>query len=54
MIPVQEAGVLPDKGPLVTSYADASAILTAAAELEARLNPGSVKLHNNAAFSPRP
>ena len=51
---VQEAGTLPAKGTLVTSEAEASAILGAAAALEARLQPASVSVHDNAAFSPRP
>ena len=46
--------MLPAKGTLVTSEAEASAILAAAAGLEARLQPASVRLHDNAAFSPRP
>ena len=46
--------MLPAKGALVTSQAEASAILAAAAGLEARLQPASVRLHDNAAFSPRP
>ena len=53
-VPVQEAGMLPAKGRLVTSEAEASAILAAAAALEARLQPASVSVHDNAAFSPRP
>ena len=46
--------MLPAKGKLVTSEAEASTILAAAAALEARLRPASVSVHDNAAFSPRP
>ena len=46
--------MLPAKGTVVTSQDEASAILAAAARLEARLQPASVMLHDNAAFSPRP
>ena len=53
-VPIQEAGVLPAKGTLVTSEGEASAILAAAAALEASLRPASVNVHDNAAFSPRP
>ena len=51
---VQEAGVLPAKGTLVTSEAEASAIVAAAAALQNRLRPASVSVHDNAAFAPRP
>lgn len=49
---LQEAGTLPDKGTLVTSESEASAILSAAAALEARLHPVSMRVQDNPAFSP--
>ena len=49
---LQEAGTLPDKGALVTSESEASAILSAAAVLEARLHPVSMRVQDNPAFSP--
>ena len=49
---VQEAGVLPAKGALVTAEAEAGALLAAAAALEARLQQAPVSMQDNAAFSP--
>ena len=51
-VALQEAGTLPDKGTLVTSESEASAILSAAAALEARLHPVSMRVQDNPAFSP--
>ncbi|CAK0784705.1 hypothetical protein CVIRNUC_007909 [Coccomyxa viridis] len=48
----QEAGTLPDKGTLATSESEASAILSAAAALEARLHPVSMRVQDNPAFAP--
>ncbi len=49
---LQEAGTLPDKGTLATSESEASAILSAAAALEARLHPVSMRVQDNPAFAP--
>ena len=49
---LQEAGTLPDKGTLAISESEASAILSAAAALEARLHPVSMRVQDNPAFSP--
>ena len=49
---LQEAGALPAKGTLMTSESEASAILSAAAALEAHLHPVSMRVQDNPAFCP--